>query len=353
MMDLDKLDHYEDIDRAGMLNRILNLPTQIREAWSIAQGYQLPNAYSGASHVVICGMGGSAIGGDLTRALVEPEMRVPVQVVRGYDLPRYVGRDSLVILSSFSGTTEEVLSVAHQALAAQARVIGVTTGGDVAKLGRQVDFPVVSFSFDGTPREAVGFSTFLMLGILARLGYVSDPTTQVEDAAGVIERMSVELGPDVPTDENSAKRLAQELSSKIVVIYGGGHLSDVARRWKGQMNENAKSWAFFEQLPELNHNALLGYKFPSEAEQRMMVVILSSSLNHPRITLREEITRELLGAWGVRARRVEARGKSRLEHVMSSAWYGDIVSYYLALVHEVDPNEMDLLTFFKARMQGA
>src|SRR4051812_42436305 len=176
MMDLDQRAHYEDIDREGMLDRILGLPDQIREAWSIIQASSLPGDYGGARQIVICGMGGSAIGGDLTRALVEPEARCPVQVVRGYDLPRYVGRDSLVILSSFSGTTEEVLSTAHQALAAQARVIGITTGGDVAKLGRQVDFPIVSFSFDGTPREAVGYSTFLMLGVLARLGYVSDPT---------------------------------------------------------------------------------------------------------------------------------------------------------------------------------
>jgi glucose/mannose-6-phosphate isomerase len=353
MMDLDQRPHYEEIDRAGMLNRILGLPQQIREAWAIMQGQTFPSDLRNARHIVICGMGGSAIGGDLTRAIVEPEARCPVQVVRGYDLPRYVGRESLVILSSFSGTTEEVLSAAHQALAVQAKVIGITTGGEVARLGKHVDFPVVTFDFDGTPREAIGYSTFLMLGLLTRLGYVSDQTTQVEATAQLIEQMFGEIGPDVHTDENEAKRLAQLMSSRVVVFYGGGHLSDVARRWKGQLNENAKSWAFFEQLPELNHNAVLGYKFPAEAAQRMMVVILSSSLNHPRIAVREALTKEELERRGVQVRRIEAQGSSRLEHVMSTVAYGDMVSYYLALVHEVDPNEMDVLNFFKARLQGA
>jgi glucose/mannose-6-phosphate isomerase len=353
MMDLDQRPLYDDIDRDGMLNRILGLPGQIRQAWSIMQASSLPGDFGGARNIVVCGMGGSAIGGDLTRAVVEPEARCPVQVVRGYDLPRYVGRDSLVILSSFSGTTEEVLSAAHQALAVQARVIGITTGGDVAQLGQHVDFPVVTFDFDGTPREAIGYSTFLMLGLLTRLGYVADQTTQVEATAQIIEQLFREFGPDVRTDENEAKRLAQLMSSRVLVFYGGGHLSDVARRWKGQLNENAKSWAFFEQLPELNHNAVLGYKFPSDAAQRIMVVILSSNLNHPRIALRESLTKEELERRGVQVRRIEARGSSRLEHVMSTVAFGDLVSYYLALVHEVDPNEMDVLKFFKARLQGA
>lgn len=350
MIDLDREDQYRDVDQAGMLERMLDMPRQVREAWTLAQGLALPAAYGGARNVVICGMGGSAIGGDLTRTLVESEAAGPILVCRGYDVPHFVGPDSLVVLSSFSGGTEETLSAGERALEAGARVIAITTGGRLAERATQARFPLVEFKYRGQPREAIGFSTLLMLGVLARLGYVADRTTEVEAAASVLETMAHELGPSAPADGNPAKRLAQRLFGKVGLIYGGGGMAEVARRWKGQLNENAKNWAFFEQLPELNHNAVLGYQFPIGLSSRVFVVILSSSLNHPRITAREDVTAELLGRWGVSSERVEARGDSALEHVLSATYFGDFVSYYLALINDVDPSDTQTIEFLKARL---
>ncbi len=193
----------------------------------------------------------------------------------------------------------------------------------------------------------------LMLGVLAKLGYVADRTTEVESSADLLHKMAGELGPGAPADENPAKRLAQRLFGHIGVIYGGGLMSEVARRWKGQLNENAKNWAFFEQLPELNHNAVLGYQFPINLSDRLMVVMLSSSLNHPRIGIRESITAELLGRWGVRTERVEARGVRPLEHVLSATYFGDFVSYYLALINDIDPSDIDVINYLKQRLTKA
>jgi glucose/mannose-6-phosphate isomerase len=299
-------------------------------------------------------MGGSAIGGDLTRTLVDGEARVPIAVVRGYDLPRYVSRDSLVIISSFSGATEESLSCCEQALEANARVVAVTTGGPLVARAQQAGFPVVQFRFaPGQPREAIAFSSLLMLGVLCKLGYVGDRTTEVESMAALLTAMAVELGPDAPADENPAKRLAQRLFGRIGVIYGGGLMSEVARRWKGQLNENAKNWAFFDQLPELNHNAVLGYQFPMNFSERVLVVMLSSSLNHPRVTLRESITTQLLGRWGVRTERVEARGSQPLEHMFSATYFGDFVSYYLALINDIDPSDIEVINYLKQQLAQA
>ncbi len=354
MIDLDQLAQYEEVDRAGMLARVLAMPQQTRDAWSLVQSTSLPASHAGAANIAICGMGGSAIGGDLTRTLVEGEARVPVAVVRGYDLPAYVKGDSLVIISSFSGATEETLSCCEQALRANARVVAVTTGGPLATRAQQAGFPLIQFRYQpGQPREAIAYSALLMLGVLGKLGYVADRTTEVESAADLLQEMAGELGPNVPADENPAKRLAQRVFGHIGVIYGGGLMSEVARRWKGQFNENAKNWAFFEQLPELNHNAVLGYQFPINLSDRLIVVILSSSLNHPRIGIRESITAELLGRWGVRTERVEARGSRPLEQVLSATYFGDFVSYYLALINDVDPSDIEVIDYLKQRLTQA
>lgn len=350
MIDLDERSQYDEVDRAGMLQRILELPQQVRDAWSLAQRTRLPSSHAGAANIVICGMGGSAIGGDLTRSLVEGEARIPIRVIRGYELPGFVGENSLVILSSFSGTTEETLACCEHALRVNARVLAVTTGGSLASRAHQAGFPLVQFQYPGQPREAIAYSTLLMLGVLTSLGYVPDRTTEIEAAGTLLEAMAQELGPDTPADRNPAKRLAQRLFGRIGVIYGGGIMAEVARRWKGQLNENAKNWAFFEQLPELNHNAVLGYQFPMNLSERLLVVILSSSLNHRRIITREAITAELLGRWGVRAERVEARGSGRLEHVLTATYFGDFVSYYLALINEIDPSDIEIIDYLKQRL---
>jgi glucose/mannose-6-phosphate isomerase len=350
VIDLDQQRHYEDIDREQMLASILAMPSQLRQAWSLVQSLSLPSRLREAQNVVLAGMGGSAIGADFTRTLAEREARVPMEVVRGYDLPTYVDERSLVVLSSFSDTTEEVLSAADQAVRRNAGVIAVTAGGPLAERMVKGGATVVRFHFDGRPREALGFSTLGVVGILAHLGYISDKTTDVDAAATLLEQLVEEFGPEAPADCNGAKRLAQHLTPRLAVIYGGGLMAEVARRWKNQLNENAKSWSFYEQLPELNYNAMLGYLFPSDLGQRVWVVILSSRLNHPRITMREHVTREELSRRGIQSSTVEGRGNSALEQILSAAYIGDFVSYYLALIHEVDPSDDATLGFFKARL---
>lgn len=341
------------LDPAGMIDRILGLPRQMRDAWAQANRTTLPSSHAGAKAVAICGMGGSAIGGDITRTLVEPEAEVPVVVLRGYDLPGFVDRDTLVILSSFSGTTEETIAACDRGLEAGARLIAVTTGGLLAERARSAGFPLLQFDFIGHPRSAIGYSSLLMLGVLTRLGYVRrDYDPQVSSAADLLDRMAGDLGPTA--EGNPAQRLASRSVGRIVAVYGGGLMAEVARRWKGQFNENGKNWAFFDQLPELNHNAVLGYGFPEHAGASLLVVMLSCPANHPRITLRERITTELLHSNGVPVERVEACGDSAFEQVFSALYFGDFVSYYLALANGVDPSDNRAIDHLKARLaQGA
>lgn len=349
MIDLDAPDTY-GVDPERAIERILDLPSQLAAAWSLAQGLVLPNSHRGASGILICGMGGSAIGGDLVRSLLEATADVPIAVVRGYGLPGSVDGRTLVVLSSYSGTTEETISACEHALRAGAKILGITTGGLLAERGREAGFPVVQFNYPGQSREAVGYSVLLILGVLARLGYAADASDQVRAATSLLRAMASELGPPSPASGNYAKQLARRLHGKIAVVYGGGLMAEVARRWKSQINENAKGWAFFEQLPELNHNAVMGYRFPPKATSQMHVVVLSCQANHPRVRLRELVTLELLARAGVAAELVQARGDSGLEQMLSMIYIGDLASYYLALLNDVDPTEIDAITYLKQRL---
>ena len=332
-----------------MRDHIVGLPRQIRDAWAQAKSASLPSSHAGARAIAICGMGGSAIGGDLARTLVESEVEVPLVVVRGYDLPGFVGPDTLVILSSFSGTTEETLSACDRALGAGAKVIAVTTGGELAQRAQRKGFPLLQFSFTGMPREAVGYSSLLMLGVLTQLGYAADHSDDIAAAADLLDTMAEELGPD-GTDGNAAQQLARRCQGRIVGVYGGGLMAEVARRWKGQLNENGKSWAFFDQLPELNHNAVLGYRFPRDAGEHLLVVMLSAENNHPRISLRDRVTAELLESNNVPVERVYARGGTAFEQVFSALYVGDFVSYYLALTNGADPSDNSAIDRLKTRL---
>ena len=332
-----------------MIDHIVGLPGQMRDAWAQVRNTTLPPSHAGASAVAICGMGGSAIGGDITRTLIDSEVKVPVTVVRGYDLPGYVNSETLVILSSFSGSTEETLSACDAALERGARTIAVTTGGVLAQRAKAEGFPLVQFSSAGMPREAIGYSSLLMLGVLTQLGYVEDHSSDLTAATDLMDAMGEELGPG-STNGNAAKALAAWCQGRVIGVYGGGLMAEVARRWKGQLNENSKSWAFFDQLPELNHNAVLGFRFPQDAGEHLRIVELSAQGNHPRITLRDRVTAELLRSSGVPVEVVEARGAGPFEQVFSALYFGDFVSYYLALLNGVDPSDNSAIDHLKARL---
>ena len=350
MIDLDAPETFSQADPKGAIDRIFGLPGQVQAAWSLATQLELPDSHRSARNVLICGMGGSAIGGDLVRSLVEGAIRVPFGIVRGYDLPAYVNGDTLVILSSYSGGTEEVLSNCEQAIAAGARILAVTGGGRLGQIAKERSFPTVSFQFVGQPREALGYSALLIAGVLIKLGYVSDMKMGVEEAIEVMNEMANELAPGVPSADNPAKQLAHRLKGRLPVVYGGGFLTEVARRWKGQFNENAKNWAFYENFPELNHNAIAGFRFPTEVRERITVLMLSCERNHPRIKLREQITGELLAQAGVASEVIEARGASPIAQMLSLVYLGDLTTYYLALLNEADPTEIDVLNYLKGRL---
>ena len=347
---LDDPGVYSKSDPEGMLARIKELPVQCREAYRSALAVQLPAGYRDIDEVVISGMGGSAIGGDLFRSLVQSEAKVPVIIHRDYGLPAYVGNRTLFIASSYSGNTEETLSAFEPALKAGAKTLAMTTGGRLGEIAESSNIPVFKIEYKAQPRAALGYSFIPVLGILQNLGLFSDKSADIDEAVRVLEDLSSKLDEKAPVSDNPAKQLAERLCGRLPVIYGAGITAEVAHRWKTQINENAKAWAFYEVFPELNHNATVGFPLSPEVAQMIRVVLLRSPLLNERVNLRYEVTCELLKRAGVEYEYVDSLGKSALAQMMSLVMMGDFASYYLAILYKVDPSPVEVINYLKDRL---
>jgi glucose/mannose-6-phosphate isomerase len=340
--DLDDLDHLRAIDRDNMLAHIDDLADQFQDAWALAQSLPLPPSHQHPRQIVLCGMGGSAIGGDLTAALIAPTSPVPLNVVRGYDLPAYAtGPDTLVIVSSYSGNTEETLSAAAQALDHGAQVLAITTGGQLATSAAANGYPVWQFDYKSQPRGAIGWGFGLLIGLAHRLGLAPALEANIAEGIEVLRKHTPQYHAASPVHENPAKRGAGQLMGRLPVIFGGGPFEPVARRWKCQLNENSKVWAEFEAMPEANHNAVVGIGFPADHNLNVAAIFISSpKIDHPRVRLRHDLTYRLCLQNAIMADKFHPQGESALAQMMHAIQFGDYVSFYTAIAYAVDPTEI-------------
>lgn len=352
-MDLDDAAKFREVDTQDMIGHIYALPEQLNEAWDM--GMYLPLAQmEGIEKVLICGMGGSAIGADLLAAYAAPVSQVPILVHRDYELPAWAsGPETLVIASSHSGNTEETLAAFAQAGKQGCQQLVLTTGGKLAGLAKSQSTPLLLFRHNGQPRSAVGYSFGLLLAALHRLGLLPDPKAELHEALHALRNQQTNLLPEVPVAFNPAKRMAGQLVGRVVTIFAADSLSPVARRWKGQINEIAKSLAQFEFLPEANHNTLAGLNNPDSTLAQQIALFLKAPSNHPRNQLRLDYTREMFMTQGINTDIVQARGESRLAHIWTLLHFGDYTSYYLAMMYGEDPTPVDVLTVFKNELGKA
>jgi len=347
---LDDPAAYERLDPQDMRATVRDLPRQCRAAWQEAQAFELPADYSGIDKVVILGMGGSAIAGDLLRALAALESPVPIFSHRGYDLPLLVDSHTLLVASSYSGNTEETLSAFEAALGAGAKKLVITTGGQLLAAALPVRVPAFVFHYESTPRASLGYSLMPLLAIAGKLGIIANKDADVAEAVAVMEDLLRCIGEDVPLAENPAKQLATRLQGRLPVVYGAGLLTGVARRWKTSLNETSEMWAFYEELPEANHNAIVGYGLPEAIARAAFVVFLQAPSLHPRTLLRYDYTRRALAEAGVESETVESVGESPLAHILSTLFFGDYVGLYLAILNEVAPAPTAVIGRLKERL---
>lgn len=353
-MDTSVIESVEAINAAdpgGMLTKIKDLPVQIRDAWKIARAANLPPAYGDVRNITVLGMGGSAIGGEFAGALLADELKVPLTVHRDYGVPGYIGRDSLVIASSFSGNTEETLSGFAEAKKRGAKLLVITTGGKLAEEAKTLRLPLIMFQYTAQPRAAMGYSLTLVLGVLGKLGYARDMGNEIETALAEVAKLEERVHEGART--NDAKKLAIEVAGKIPVFFGAGVMGVMARRAKDQWNENAKNWAHYDVMSELNHNAVVGFPNPSIAREAQIVFLLRSRRDNPRHQVRFDVTKELLDRAQIPNKELRFDGSSMLSEVLQLTYFTDYVSFYVALLNGADPSPVTSIDHLKERLAKA
>ena len=351
-MILDELDRMKLIDKSNMLLDIQTLPDQLENAWRIAEQHELPD-FNHLKGVTISGMGGSAIGADILAAYVSDICKIPVNVFRGYTLPEWVyGSEQLVICSSHSGNTEETVSVFEGALRRNCSMVVVSRNGKISELAVQNKVCFIQFQHAGQPRSAVGFSFGILLNIFSRLGLVPEQADQIMQAADSMRKIMADIDIDVPVVKNLAKRIAGQAFDRQPVIMGAEHLEPIARRWKTQINEIAKGWAGFEFIPEANHNTLAGLEYPELVLSKLYALFLTSESYHTRNRKRFDLTFDQFMVAGLCTDKVTLPKGNKLEEIWRFLILGDYISYYLAMMYEVDPTPIESLESFKIAMQS-
>jgi glucose/mannose-6-phosphate isomerase len=341
---IESVEAIKKADPGDMLTKIKDLPLQIKDAWKIVSAATLPPAYGDVRNITVLGMGGSAIGGEFAGALLGDELKVPLNVHRDYGVPGYVGRDSLVIASSFSGNTEETLSGFDEAKKRGAKILAITTGGRLADEAKTLRLPLITFGYHAQPRAALGYSLTLVMGVLTKLGLARDVGNEIEAALADVAKLEERVHEGART--NDAKKMAIELAGKIPVIYGAGVMGVMARRVKDQWNENAKNWAHYDVMSELNHNAVVGFPHPPIARDAQVVLLLRSKRDNPRHKLRFDVTKELLD-------RSQIPHKDLQFEVLQMTYFTDYVSFYVSLLNGADPSPVTSIDYLKDRLAKA
>lgn len=355
---LDNLDTIKKFDKSDMSNLLLDFPQQYQRAYKMAleaipKYTQLsPDIFGKAKNILISGMGGSAIGGDLLRSLFVDRCHVPIMVNRNYRIPEFVNKDTLFIAASYSGNTEETLTALDEAVKKNAKIFAISSGGILEEVCKSKGFPYFSITHKGIqPRCAFGYLFMPMLVLLNKLGFITDITSEVTEAVKVLSESASVFSPDMPTKDNLAKQIALKIHNKLPVIYASQNYFDVvAMRWKGQFNENSKMMAFHNVIPEMNHNEIVGWGIPDDITKRCVVIMLKDAGDLPKIQKRINITSDLISKEGPEIVSVDSKGKSPLAKALYLIYLGDFASYYLAGLNGVDPTPIERIDIFKSML---
>ena len=346
-MNLDDLEALAQIDPHDARRALVEFPAQCRRARTLRA---IPPLGIGTPRVVVvAGMGGSAVGGDLLAACAADAVGVPILVHRGFGLPALAGPDALVIACSYSGDTAEVLSAFEAAVARRVPVVALTAGGALAQRAAAAGRPRVTLPDGLMPRMALGYLLLPAVTLLAGCGVTVATAAEVDEAVAAVESLAPELVPARPSADNEAKRLALSIGDRLPVIYGGPTTGAAAYRWKTDVEENAKRFALAGTLPEMNHNEIEAWQGPDA--KGMHAVLLRDASEPPEIAQRFHVLRDMIAPSAGGLSEARGRGAGRLARLLTLAYLGQWTSYYLAVLRDRDPWSVPLLDELKRRVR--
>ena len=343
---------YKKYDNFDMFQSIYSLPEQLRQAKKIGNAIQLSKSYSNIKNIVIAGMGGSAVGGDLLISIFQDHLEVPIFVSRNYTLPHWVDSNTLVVCSSYSGNTEETLSSFKEAKKRNTYIIGITTGGELLSCLDVGNYEKVIIPDGLQPRSAVGFSliplVFLIQNIFSIDIGIQDKIKNVIDC--LIKKRELY---SISDESNLTLNLAKQIYNKLIVLYSEtGKTDKLAVRIKGQICENSKMLCYNNEIPELNHNEIVGWKNNPKILNNIFIIWLVDKDGHNRNAHRIKITKEILNTLNVEQYNLSFNDKSYFERFFNFIYFGDWLSYWCAIINQTDPTPVDNINFLKKKLNS-
>jgi glucose/mannose-6-phosphate isomerase len=347
--DLNHVDALRTLDRFEMLGTVAALGEHVAAGYAAGRATTGLPSLEGVTSAVFCGMGGSAVAGDVLKQTFRDRLTVPVEVNRSPLLPAYAGPSTLVLVSSFSGETSETLSAAREAIDRGCRVIAISSGGTLGSICAERGLAVAPVPAGFQPRAALGHLTFAMLGALESAGLLPSLEEEVHETTQALAHTATELAAGVPTSANRAKEMASWLDGRIPVLWGADGIGSVAAmRWKTQMNENGKVPAWHSTMSELDHNEVVGWTEPFGATHA--IVGLRSAHEHPELAARFALSADIATEAGVEVREVWAPELRPLASLLSLVHVGDFTSCYVGLARGFDPTPVDVISGLKAAL---
>jgi len=353
-MILDDAKMIARLDSGNVRASISALPDQIASAWRDARKVRVPATYRNADQIIVAGMGGSTLGAHLIKSVFGDALKAPFCFVNDYKLPGSVGRKSVVILSSYSGTTEETLACGREALRRRAKVMGITSGGPLAKLLKKEKAPAYIFkpAYNpcGQPRLGLGYMIVGLLALLKSMRAVSINAAEINELPSLLRTLSAKWSPLFPLRANPAKLMALALARTAPVVVSAEHLVGNGHILQNQIHESAKQFSAAFPLPELNHHLMEGLAYPKEMKKLLAFVFIDSSLYGERIARRMKITKKVLGKQGYGYNGWQASASTRLLQAFETLAFGSWVSFYMAMQNRTDPSNIPWVRFFKKEL---
>lgn len=346
---LDDLERMKSIDKGNMLSFCVNIEHHYQEAAKNASRIKMD--YPKPKNIIIAGMGGSAISGDLLKDWARNKTKVPIEVNRDYHLPAYANKNTFVLINSYSGDTEESLSAFLDALKYKCMVFCISSGGALLENAKKLKVPYLRVPNGMAPRVALPYMFISLLFCLEKLGLVSGVSGEVDEALKILGQVSKDYLPSNLIEKNLAKSLAMNIEGFVPIVYGFGIYNGVSRRFKQQFNENGKMVAKWDCFPELDHNEIVGWEESKDIANRYSVIFIRDKAEPVEIRSRIETTKHLMEPIGVDMYEVYSQGKSDLAKMLSIICIGDFVSVYLAILRGIDPTPVETINKLKNTLQ--
>ena len=346
---LEEPEEIKQIDKADMLKFCLNMSRHYREAAKLATG--ITTSYTKPSNIIITGMGGSAIGGELLKDWARDKIQVPIEVNREYHLPAYANEKTLVLVTSYTGDTEETLSALLDAIQKRCMIYCITSGGTLRDIAERLNIPYLQVPAGMPPRAALPYMLMPLLVFLEKIDVTEEVSREFEEALPIIETAEKQNAVEIPVKDSLAKTLAVNIKGLIPIVYGFGIYSSIARRFKQQINENAKMMSKWDNLPELDHNEIVGYEKSEKHKERFVAIFIRDEDEPTEIRSRIEITKKLIELSGVNIYEVWSQGKSSLAKMLSSIAVADFLSNYLAILRGIDPTPVQTIDKLKESLK--